>query len=158
MHFSAVLLAIVALQASHGAWNVQIGQDPITDRTTALAVTGTAQGYFKVQCESGDPESLMAFWQSTTFLGSANSDRERPAVYRLDSAAPVVTRWTYIDNRASIREGRNDLLNGLRSAKRAVFRGVTYRGGDVTIEVDVEGADQALHSVLSACGITLPAP
>lgn len=150
----AALMSLLIIQDPIGSWSVRTARDPITDATKATAVTRAENGSFVIQCEGGQPDSLMATWKTPTYLGDANSSRDRPAVYRLDDDEPVITRWTYIDDWAAIREGRDELLKNLRRASRAVFRGTTYRGDSVTLAVDVTGADQAIDAVLTACELS----
>lgn len=148
----ATLVAALVL----GDWALSREVDPITDRVVASAVLVGEAGALRVECDAASPRGWMIIWRSGEFLGDGNSSRQRPAVYRLDGDPPVETRWTYIDDWATIREGRDRLAKGLRTAKRATFRGTTYRGGEVTLTFDLGEVAGAIDQTLAACGIDPP--
>ena len=138
-----------ASQENFGSWKIDKRTDAMTDKVTVRAIleAGNNAG-LSVDCEIGRPGYRVMFI-FLPFLGEG----QRLVYYRFDEQPAVQEIWSYTDQAAMLRDGKqaDTFVAKLLIAKRLRFQGVRYDFAPANADFDITGVSDAVANIAEKC-------
>jgi hypothetical protein len=153
-----VALALVAVEPPPSRpMTVEVVRDAITDAVKASATLLDDGQLLTLACDPQDYGGLRISFSSARWLARPSFvTRERPMVYRFDSARPERQIWIMRD-RGAFFGGHHRVrrfLHGLITSEQLVIRTRDVEDHPVELNFRISGAYPAVRALLEACGET----
>lgn len=134
---------------------VEVVRDAITDAVKASATLLDAGQRLTLACDAQDYGGIRISFSSARWLARPSFvTRERPMVYRFDSARPQRQIWIMRDRGAFFggRDRVRHFLFGLITSEQLVIRTRDVEDHPVELTFRIAGAAPAVRDLLEACG------